>query len=333
MDGPAGGEDLPADGRVQQLQGAVIVFLHRADLSGVAVPDVTLDVEFPGLGLEYRTPEAGQIMTHALVHQVQQQLLGQDIDLQGAVAAGAVPEGEQGLLHPAGIIQAEEGHVGVGLHVAGAYGGDVRAGSDVGLIHVLHGDVDDEVAVRQDHVLLADALQIGADPRQGLHLAPVLPDAAHHIVIREGGQQAQAAVLPAQIPVLAGTQVVQQALVVALDGYAHVGHAGVDHAAEDEVDETVASREGDGSGHAGLRQLPQAAALFIGKDDAVQFAFHLDTSLCSLLSIVLGLTVSPAAMAVPGPSTVMPHSSGSQLSGSAPTTAPASTWQFSPRMA
>ena len=62
-------------------------------------------------------------------------------------------------------------------------------------------------------------------------------------------------------------------------------------------------------------------------------SFHLDTSLCSLLSIVLGLTVSPAAMAVPGPRTVMPHSSGSQLSGSAPTTAPASTWQFSPRMA
>ena len=60
--------------------------------------------------------------------------------------------------------------------------------------------------------------------------------------------------LPAQVPVLAGTQVVQQALVVALDGYAHVGHAGVDHAAEDEVDETVAPREGDGGGHAGLSQ-------------------------------------------------------------------------------
>ena len=180
---------------------------------------------------------------------------------------------------------------------------------------------------------LADLLQVGAHAGQGVHLAGKLPHASGALLMGEGGQQAQAAVHAAQVPVLAGAQVVQQALVVALDGHAHVGHAGVDHAAEDEVDETVASREGDGGGHAGLRQLPQATALFIGKDDAVQFAFHLDTSLCSLLSIVLGLTVSPAAMAVPGPRTVMPHSSGSQLSGSAPTTAPASTWQFSPRMA
>ena len=139
--------------------------------------------------------------------------------------------------------------------------------------------------------------------------------------------------LAAEIPVLAGPQVVQQALIIPLQHHAHVGHAGVDHAAENEVHQTVPSREGNGGGHAGLRQLPQAAALLIGEDDAMQSSFHLDTSMCSLLSIVLGLTVSPAAIEVPGPRTVMPHSSGSQLSGSAPTTAPASTWQFSPRMA
>ena len=248
------------------------------------------------------------------------------------MAPGPVPEGEEDLGHPAGFVQAEEGHVALAVQVAGAHGGDVRAGGQVGLVHVLQGQVDDQVAVRQHHVALPDVLQVGAHPRQGLHPAPVLPGAVHQVVIGEGGQQAQAPVLPAQVPVLAGAQVVQQALVVALDGDAHVGDAGVDHAAEDEVDEAVAPREGDGGGHAGLRQLPQAGPLLIGEDDSMQ-SFHLDTSLCSLLSIVLGLTISPAAMAVPGPRTVMPQDSGSQLSGSAPTAAPASTWQFSPRMA
>ena len=45
--------------------------------------------------VEIGAPEAGLVMAHALVHQIQQQLLGQDVDLQRAVAAGPVPEREE----------------------------------------------------------------------------------------------------------------------------------------------------------------------------------------------------------------------------------------------
>ena len=117
-----------------------------------------MDVEGGCLGLEHRAPEAGLVMAHALVHQIQQQLLGQDVDLQRAVAAGPVPEREEDLPHPARAVQAEEGDVAVRVHVAGTHGGDIRAGGQMGLIHVLEGDVDDEVAVRQHHVALTDAL-------------------------------------------------------------------------------------------------------------------------------------------------------------------------------
>ena len=125
---------------------------------------------------------------------------------------------------------------------------------------------------------------------------------------------------------------VQKALVIALEHHARVGDAGVDHAAEDEVDNAVAPRKGNGGGHAVGRQLPQVVVLLVGEDDSMQ-SFHLDTSLWSRLSIELGRTVSPGPMAVPGPRTVTPHFSGSQFSGFSPTTAPASTVQFSPRMA
>ena len=34
------------------------------------------------------------------------------------------------------------GDIRIGIHVTGAYGSNVRTGSDVSLIHVLEGDVD-----------------------------------------------------------------------------------------------------------------------------------------------------------------------------------------------
>ena len=71
---------------------------------------------------------------------------------------------------------------------------------------------------------------------------------------------------------------VQKALIVAVHDHAHVGDAGVDHAAEDEVNDAVAPREGDGRRGAVGGQLPQVVVLLIGEDDPVQ-SFHLDTSL------------------------------------------------------
>ena len=93
----------------------------------------------------------------------------------------------------------------------------------------------------------------------------------------EGGQEPQAAVDAAQIPVLAGAQVVQQALVVAVENDAHVEHAGVDQVAEHEVDDPVAPAEGHRGRGAVLRQLPQSGVFVIGENQSVQ-AFHLRTS-------------------------------------------------------
>ena len=81
----------------------------------------------------------------------------------------------------------------------------------------------------------------------------------------------------AQIQVLAVGQVIQQALITAMEDNAHIGDASVDHAGENEVDDAVAAGEGDGGGHAVLRQIPQVVVVFVGKNDAVQI-FHLSTS-------------------------------------------------------
>ena len=103
---------------------------------------------------------------------------------------------------------------------------------------------------------LADPLEVGANAGQGFHTAPELPDIAGLLLIGEGGQESEAAVLAAEIPILAGAQVIQKALVPAVKDDAHVGDAGVDHAAEDKVDNAVAPGKGDGSGHTVGGQLP-----------------------------------------------------------------------------
>ena len=273
VDGPLGVEDLPADGGVQQLHTAHIVVLEGVDLGGVAVPDEAADVEGARLGLEHRAAEAAKVVAHALVHQLQQEILGEDVHLQRAVAPGGIVEGIERLSDPALAVQTEVCHIVRAVHTAGADGGDVRAGVQMGLIDLLEGDVDDEVAVGQDHMGLPHALQVRAHPGQGLHLAPEGPHAAG-LLIGEGGQEAQSAVLAAQIPVLAGAQVVQKALIVPVEHHAHVGDPSVDHAAEDEVDDPVAPGKGNRGGHPVGGQLPQAVVLLIGEDDPMQ-AFHL----------------------------------------------------------
>ena len=71
----------------------------------------------------------------------------------------------------------------------------------------------------------------------------------------EGGQDAQAAVLAAQVPVLAGTYMIQQGLIALVDDQAHVADARVDIAGEHEVDQAVPTAEGQRAGIAGAGQL------------------------------------------------------------------------------
>ena len=64
----------------------------------------------------------------------------------------------------------------------------------------------------------------------------------------------RAAVLAAQVPVLAGAYVVQKRLVALVDDQAYVGDARVDVVGQHEVDQTVASAKGQRAGVAGTGQ-------------------------------------------------------------------------------
>ena len=198
--------------------------------------------------------------------------------------------------------------------------------------HVLQRQVDDQIAVRQQHVILPDALEVVHDAGQGLHLAAVLAARAPLFVVGKGGQQRQAAVVAAEIPALAGAQMIQHGLALAVHDDAHVCDTGVDHGGEHEVDDPIVSGKGDGAVDAVGDELPQVRPLFIGEDDPVH-TFHGRTSLPLAPSIIFGSTTPPSGTAVWGPSTAMPQRSKSTLPGVPPTTAFFPTWQPSPTMA
>ena len=169
---------------------------------------------------------------------------------------------------------------------------------------------------------------------QRLHLAP---EGAHHapaLIVGKGRQQFQAAALAAEIPALAGAQMIQHTLALAVHDDAHIGDPGVDHIGEHEVHHPVVAAEGQGAVDTVGRQLPQTGLFSIGEDDTVH-TFHREPSFPWVRSsMVLGGTFSPAVTQVRGPSTAMPHASGSAASsGGAPTTAPRPMRHSSPTMA
>lgn len=150
--------------------------------------------------------------------------------------------------------------------------------------NLVHGEVGDQVAVAEDDVVLTDALvDVGTNARERLHPAAEgcgLIDA----VVGEGRQELETAVLAAHVPGLAAAEMVKQALVVAVEHHANVGHARVLQAREQEVDDAVASAEGHRGRHAVLHQFAQLRLFFIGKNDCVQ-SVHLSVSFPSRLYI------------------------------------------------
>lgn len=119
--------------------------------------------------------EAELVAAGALRHHLQQQLLAEDEHIQAAVARRS-KHIVGGVRDAARLIQCK---VGV-RHIAGdggAYRRHVRAGLDMAAQHVLQRQVDDKVAVRQQHIVLPDALEVVDHARQCLHLAPVLAPA------------------------------------------------------------------------------------------------------------------------------------------------------------
>ena len=332
QDGPLRREQLRPDGGVQQLHGPLIVGGHAVDAGGVAIPHPGPEAQLAALILEDVVAEAVTVVGHAVGDQVDKQLLAQHEHVQAAVAGGVVAV-VGGVHDAAGVVHLEIGVVTVAGD-GGAHAGHVGAGGHVVVQHLLQGQVDDEVAVGQHHVVLADVAQVVHHVAQSLHLAPEVTVVAPALVVGEGGQQLQAAVVAAQAPALAGAQMVQHGLALALHDDAHVGDAGVDEVGQHEIHHPVFTGEGNGAVYAGLDQFPQVGCLLVGEDDAMH-SVHLAFSFPWVLSsIVLASTVSPGATWVLGPSTVMPQASKfSASSGEQPTTAPAPMWQFSPTMA
>ena len=125
-------------------------------------------------------------MGRTVVHQGEQELLGENVDLQGFAALG------NGGVHqyvgdpPSGADGEVVAVLGRAHRAAGAHGGNVRVIADMGLKDVIEGQVYRQVTPGQHHVVLPDVLQIGAHARQGVHAAPV--DALPPARVAEGGR-------------------------------------------------------------------------------------------------------------------------------------------------
>ena len=254
-------------------------------------------------------------MGGAVVHHAQQQLLGQDIELQRLqrLVGGGGVDGQVG--DAAGLADLHIfGGAGGAPEGGGADDGDVGPGVQVLLEHVGHGQVQGQIAPAHDDIVLADVVQVVRHPGQGVHGAAVVPAPAG---IAEGGQDAQAAVLAAQVPVLAGAQVVQEGLIVLVDDDAHVGDAGIDIVGEHKVDEAVAPAEGERTGVAGTGELTQVGISAIGKEKSVEVVHACSPPFTSSRIMARGATVAPAPMVTPPATTAMPQSGLS--SGAEPT--------------
>ena len=268
-------------------------------------------------------------MGGAVVHHIQQQLLGEDVDLQALqrLVRGHRVDGQVG--DPALLIHLHVlGEAGSALQGGCAHHGHIGPGVDVLLEHLGHRQVHRHVAPGQNHILLADVFQIVGHAGQGVHVAPVL---AAPLRIAEGGQDAQAAVAAGQLPILTGAHVVQQGLIALMYNDAHVGNAGVDIVGEHEVHQAVPPAEGQGAGVPGTGQLPQVGVGPVRKNDAVQVVHACSPPFTSSRIMALGFTTALSPMATPPPTTAMPQS-GSSLGG-APMVASSPMTAFSATMA
>ena len=196
------------------------------------------------------------------------------------------------------------------------------------LEHLGHRQVDRHITPGQDHIVLADILQIVGHTGQGVHVAPVL---ASPLRIAEGGQDPQAAVLAGQIPVLAGAHMVQQGLIALVDDHAHVGDAGVDIVGQHKVDQAVTAAERQRAGVAGAGQLTQIGVRAAREHDPMQIIHTCSPPFTFFRTMALGLTTAFSPTWTPPATTAIPQSGSSE--GGAPTVASASMTAPSATMA
>ena len=270
------------------------------------------------------------VVRGTVVNQLQQQLLGNDVDLQRLqlLAGGGGTDGQVG--DAAGVVGLHiGGEVGGALQGGGADHGDVGTGGQMLLEDLGNGQVHGDVAPAHDDVILTDVLQVAGDAGQSLHVALIL--ALVLSVIAEGRQDAQTAVLAAQLPILTGTQVVQQGLILLMDDDTDIGDTGVDIAGQHEVDQAIAAAEGQRTGVAGTSQLSQFLIRAVGEENAVQIIHACSPPLTSSRIMAAGLTTAFSPTVTPPATTATPQPSSPV--GAAPTVAPASMTAFSATMA
>ena len=138
---------------MQQLHRAVVILLHGAELGGVAVPDVAPELQPSGHAREHVAAEAVFILRGTLVHEREQQLLAENVDLQRAVAARRGRRAPD-LPDRAVALKREVGRVVHEAAVRRADGGDVRAALQMRGKHVRERQIDDKVAVGEHDVVL-----------------------------------------------------------------------------------------------------------------------------------------------------------------------------------
>ena len=291
--------------------------------------DIGHQLQGPEAGLKDAAAEIHDVVGGAVVHHVQQQLFGENVDLQ-ALQGAAGGDGMNGQVgHPAGIIHLHIlGEAGRALQTGGADHGHIGAAVQMLLEYLSHRQVDRHIAPGQDHIVLTDVLQIVGHAGQGIHVAPVL---AAPLRIAKGGEDPQAAVLAGQVPVLAGTHMVQQRLIALVDDNAHVGDTGVDIVGQHKVDQAVAAAERQRAGVAGAGQLAQIGVRAAREHDPVKVVHTCSPPFTFFRTMALGLTTAFSPTLMPPATTAIPQSGSSE--GGAPTVASASMTAPSATMA
>ena len=127
------------------------------------------------------------------------------------------------------------------LLLLGAYHGQVCAGLDVAVDHVIERYIGNNVAVRYDYIVCTVLLQEVNRTGQCVNLAAVLAGYQRRCLLGVGvrRQQGYAAVLAGKIPVLGIADVVDQGLVLVLHQYAHAVNAAVYHIGKHKVDNAI----------------------------------------------------------------------------------------------
>ena len=158
-DGALGVEEVGPDGGVQQIHGAVVVVIHRLEAAHIALVDIGDELQRVQAGLENAPAEVRDIVGGAVVHHAQQQLLGQNVQLQRfqLVAGGDGVDGQVG--DAAGLADLHIlGGAGRAPEGGGADHGDIGPGVQVLLEHVGHRQVQCHIPPAEDDIVLTDVV-------------------------------------------------------------------------------------------------------------------------------------------------------------------------------